>query len=625
MSLAPVALFAFRRADHLARVVAGLQANPEAGETALIVHCDGARNAADAEAVAAVGNYARNIKGFASVEIIERTENFGLARSIIEGVGAICTRHGQAIVLEDDVVPTPFFLAYVNAALDRYANDSRVMSIGCYTFDTPEALPETFFLDLPDCWGWAVWQRSWAAFEPAGAKLHAALKSRGLLRAFDFDGAYPYAAMLADQAAGRNASWAVRWYASMVLAGGLTLYPGQSVTDNIGQDGTGTHGKGRPLMARLAMAPVTVGEIPVECSQTARQAWADTLRRQQGAPGSRALYALRSNAVRALRAVETGSANRTLPNMKLPGLELARKPWALMIDLKDRLDAVQQALGRIEARQTEAVSPGDLAGAEFKVSSQWGEDGIIAHLLLHVPVPNPVFVEFGVQDYTESNTRFVLREKNWSGLVLDGSPENIALIRSDPIYWRYNLKAEAAFITRENIDALISAHGIAGDIGLLSVDIDGNDYWVFEAITAVSARIFVAEYNALYGPQAAVSIPYDPAFQRSKAHHSNLYWGCSLSAWAHVAAKRGYALVGCNSNGNNAFFVRRDCLGALPELTVAEAFRPARFRESRDSSGALSYLSGDAARAEIAALPLTDVLTGRVLTVGDLARVAPTR
>lgn len=304
--------------------------------------------------------------------------------------------------------------------------------------------------------------------------------------------------------------------------------------------------------------------------------------------------------------------------MKLPGLELARRPWQVLLELRERLDALQQAVGRVEARQTLGAAAGDLAAAEFKVSSQWGEDGIIEHLLAHVPVRNSIFVEFGVQDYTESNTRFLLRHRNWSGLVLDGSPSNIALIRTDPIYWRHNLKAETAFITRENINGLLTGHGVTGDIGMLSVDIDGNDYWVWEAITAVAPQIVIAEYNALFGATAPVSVPYDPSFQRTAAHHSNLYWGCSLAALVHLGVQKGYRLVGCNSNGNNAFFVRTEDLGTLPSLTSEQAYRPAKFRESRSAAGELTYLSGPAARAQITDLPLIDVVSGKTLAAGDL-------
>ena len=288
--------------------------------------------------------------------------------------------------------------------------------------------------------------------------------------------------------------------------------------------------------------------------------------------------------------------------------------------LADRLDLIQQALGRIEARQTASVRAGDFASAEFKVSSQWGEDGIIEHLVRHVPIEREIFVEFGVQDYREANTRFLLMNRNWAGLVIDGSPENISVVKRDSIYWRFNLKAECAFITRDNIDQMITGQGISGDIGLLSVDIDGNDYWVWEAIRSVSPRVVVAEYNALFGATATVSVPYDPAFQRNQAHYSNLYWGCSLAALVHLGKAKGYTLVGCNSAGNNAFFVRNDVSGQLSAQDSAIAFRPAKFRESRNEDGSLSFVGPEQAIDTIGHLTLTNVTDGSQILVGELSR-----
>jgi hypothetical protein len=318
MSHAPVALFAFRRPDHLARVIAGLQANPGARATELFVFCDAARNPPDREAVAAVRTMARAITGFATITVIERAENFGLARSIREGVSALCASHGCVIVLEDDVVPTPYFLPYVNAALIRYADDDRVISIGAYTFDGGHSLPPTFFLNIPDCWGWAVWDRSWKTFEPDGSKLMAGLAAQNRTEIFDFDGAYPYAAMLRDQIAGQNASWAILWYAHAALTGGLTLYPHLSVTSNIGNDGSGTHGgtgASTPgLSTRSAMAPIDVSVIPVEECALARRAWAECLRRQQGGVTERMLYGNRQRLGRLVRA-----ARRSLSRIRTNG------------------------------------------------------------------------------------------------------------------------------------------------------------------------------------------------------------------------------------------------------------------------------------------------------------------
>lgn len=286
--------------------------------------------------------------------------------------------------------------------------------------------------------------------------------------------------------------------------------------------------------------------------------------------------------------------------------------------VSNRLDLIQQALGRIEARQTAAAPPGDFKSAEFKVSSQWGEDGIVEHLIRHVPIERNTFVEFGVQDYSEANTRFLLVHHNWSGLVIDGSPDNIERIRLDSIYWRFNLKAECAFITRDNIDSIISGHGIAGDIGILSIDIDGNDYWVWKSIECIAPRIVIAEYNALFGPHAAVSVPYDQDFVRGRAHYSNLYWGCSLAALEMLGRQKGYSLVGCNSAGNNAFFVRNDVVGALPVHKPVDAFHLAKFRESRNQDGTLSFLDAEAALKVIAAMPLARVDVGSQIRVGDI-------
>jgi len=276
--------------------------------------------------------------------------------------------------------------------------------------------------------------------------------------------------------------------------------------------------------------------------------------------------------------------------------------------LREGLDHVRQALGRIESRQTAQLSGGALADYEFKVSSQWGEDGILQHLLRQVRVPRPVFVEFGVEDYTEANTRFLLTNCGWSGLILDGSEQHMEKVRASDLYWRHNLKAVAAFITRENINELLRSNGVAGDIGLLSVDIDGNDYWVWEAIDAVTPALVVVEYNARFGPERAVTTPYDPAFVRSRAHHSCIYYGASLAALAALGRRKGYAFVGSNMAANNAFFVRRDLLPpTLRELTAAEGWRACQFRESRDADGQLAFLTPEQERALLESLPLVEV------------------
>ncbi|MFM6608172.1 MAG: hypothetical protein ACKPJO_23270, partial [Dolichospermum sp.] len=222
------------------------------------------------------------------------------------------------------------------------------------------------------------------------------------------------------------------------------------------------------------------------------------------------------------------------------------------------LHKLQETLGRIEARQLETLNSKSIRDNEFRAFSQWGEDGIIQFLIRNVPINRKIFVEFGVQNYTESNTRFLLINNNWSGLVIDGGSEEISYIKNDPIYWQYNLKAVNSFITKDNINQIISDNGIQGEIGLLSVDIDGNDYWVWQAIDCINPAIVISEYNFRFGANKAVTVPYDASFVRSKAHYSNIYYGASLKALCILADKKGYAFVGCNSAGNNAFFVRKD-------------------------------------------------------------------
>jgi len=196
---------------------------------------------------------------------------------------------------------------------------------------------------------------------------------------------------------------------------------------------------------------------------------------------------------------------------------------------------------------------------------------------------------------------------NWRGLVLDGSVDNIDTIVADAQFWRHDLTAVAAFIDRDNVNDLFARNGFKGEIGLLSIDIDGNDYWVWESIDAVNPIIVVCEYNSVFGYKHAVTVPYDPGFQRGSAHYSNLYWGVSLKALCLLASRRGYAFVGCNSAGNNAYFIRRDKLGSLKPLECAEGYVEARFRESRNRTGELTYLSADKRLGEIAQMPVFDM------------------
>lgn len=254
----------------------------------------------------------------------------------------------------------------------------------------------------------------------------------------------------------------------------------------------------------------------------------------------------------------------------------------------------------------------DLNRAEFKVFSQWGDDGIIQFLVDYLDIEHKTFIEFGVENYAESNTRFLLLNNCWKGLVMDGSPDNVKQIQQSNLYWQYQLQAKAVFITKENINELISTYLKAEELGVLVVDIDGNDYWIWEAINTVNPVVVVVEYNSLFGNERAITVPYQADFKRTAAHFSNLFYGASLKALQLIAKRKNYELVACNNNGNNAFFVRKDKLKQLKSLSVSDAFKQASFRESRDNNGKLTYLNFEEASQLIKGQLVQNLQTGQL-------------
>ena len=273
MALAPIALFVYNRLDHTERTVAALRLNELAADSDLIIFSDAAKNEAAAAGVQAVRAYLKGIAGFRSVRIVERPTNLGLAASIIGGVTEIVGQYGKIIVLEDDLETSPYFLRYMNEALDLYDRVSEVISIHAYVYPVRRPLPESFFLRGADCWGWATWRRGWDLFEADGRKLLAELQERRLSREFDLDGSYPYTQMLRGQIKGFNNSWAIRWHAAAFLRGKLTLYPGRSLVANTGFDHSGTHaGKTKSFYAPPSTQPVAVQSRPLLADAAARAA-----------------------------------------------------------------------------------------------------------------------------------------------------------------------------------------------------------------------------------------------------------------------------------------------------------------------------------------------------------------
>jgi len=279
---APIALFVYNRQYHTQRTVEALQQNELAKESDLIIFSDGPRLEVQAEKVDKVREYIRQIDGFKSVTIVERKANFGLARSIIDGVTMTVSKYGRIIVLEDDMVTSRFFLTYMNEALEKYATNERVVSIHGYVYPVVQPLPEAFFLPGADCWGWATWSRGWACFNSDGQFLLDELKRRKLIGAFDYNGAYLYSKMLEGQIKGTNDSWAVRWYASTFLAGKLTLYPGRSLVHNIGNDNSGTHcGESYGLDSELSKTAINLRNISDQTSETGMRAFEGFFRQQR--------------------------------------------------------------------------------------------------------------------------------------------------------------------------------------------------------------------------------------------------------------------------------------------------------------------------------------------------------
>lgn len=241
--------------------------------------------------------------------------------------------------------------------------------------------------------------------------------------------------------------------------------------------------------------------------------------------------------------------------------------------------------------------------SEFKVFSQWEDDGIIQYIINSINIPRKTFIEFGVEDYTEANTRFLLMNNKWSGLIMDSSEEAMERVRNSGIYPRYDLTAMQAFVNAENINDLIATR-FKGEIGLLHIDIDGNDYWIWKAITVVSPVIVIMEYNSAFGIHRPITVPYDRDFNRTKKHHSNLYYGSSLLSLCDLAEEKGYVFIGTNSCGGNSYFIRKDKIGNLKALTPEEGYVATKSREHRDKNGNLTFLAPKEAIKSLRGMPI---------------------
>lgn len=261
MKLTPIALFVYNRPLHTRRTVGALQKNELAGKSDLVIFSDAPKTPKAAEAVREVREYIKTISGFRTVSIVERSENFGLARSIIDGVTTLVNEHGRIIVLEDDLITSQYFLTFMNDALDVYQDEEKVMHISGYMFPIDiSGLPETFFLRTASCWGWATWDRAWKHFSKTPKELLVNYTKQKITR-FNMDGAYNFWTQVEQNESGLINTWAVFWYASVFQADGLCLHPAISMVNNIGHDDTGEHcEQGSDFFTTLASNPITYFE-----------------------------------------------------------------------------------------------------------------------------------------------------------------------------------------------------------------------------------------------------------------------------------------------------------------------------------------------------------------------------
>lgn len=238
---APIALFVYNRPDHTRRTLQYLKKNELAGQSLLFIFSDAAKDESQKELVEEVRDIISDVDGFKHVEVIKRNRNLGLADSIIDGVSRLTREFGSAIVFEDDLISSEYTLKYFNDALKRYEKEKKVMHIGAYMYPLKaDHLPQTFFYRAATSWGWATWERAWKNFEPDIDKLISQFDTQKIHQ-FSIEGSMNFWKQMIEFKKGRNNSWAIRWYASIFLKGGLTLNPLQSLINNIGHDGTGIH------------------------------------------------------------------------------------------------------------------------------------------------------------------------------------------------------------------------------------------------------------------------------------------------------------------------------------------------------------------------------------------------
>ena len=294
MTLSPIILFVYNRPKHTLQTLEALQKNTLSDQSKLYIYADGARENADAKDLSniqKVRQIIRQKKWCQSIEIIENETNQGLAKSIIKGVSEITERYGRAIILEDDIVTSKGFLTYMNDALNFYEKQEKVMHIAGYFYPVNTQLPTTFFYENTSCWGWATWHRAWQHLNLNATDLLQQLEQKNATHHFNINGTYDFTQQLKDNISGKLQTWAIYWYTSVYLKGGLCLHPHQSLVQNIGFDGTGEHCSFNTVyrVPELA-AHIPIESIPLEISESARTTMMDFYNRATNLPLHQRIY-----------------------------------------------------------------------------------------------------------------------------------------------------------------------------------------------------------------------------------------------------------------------------------------------------------------------------------------------
>lgn len=597
--LAPIVLFVYNRPELTLQTLRALKEAEQSQESTLYIFSDGPKENSDAltqQNIASVREIIRQEQWCREVIIRESDQNKGLANSVIAGVTEVISKHERVIVLEDDIIVSRGFLLYMNEALELYAHEEHVAGVSGFCYHESNVAPDVFLLPIACSWSWGTWKRTWDYFNPNSKDLIQSIQSNKQENQFDF-GHYPFFKMLEDQAAGRVNSWAIRFYASIFLRKKYFLYPKISLVSNVGFGAAATHTK-----EKIELFNKNISDQRIRVIKSSPQDSREIIKLTEAA--FQKSFEKKKPAPITMRKRLKSYISRIIPQ-PIDHAPMIRK---LEVASSNNHEKLLLQNGKLLSNALHTWKIDKISDAEFQVFSQWGDDGIIQFLIQKIK-PTPVFIEFGVEDYKESNTRFLLHNNNWKGLIIDGSEKHIKRIKNSDEYWKFDLTAVCSFITAENINQIFTDHHFNTPIGILSIDIDGNDYWIWKAINVIQPEIVIVEYNSVYGAERTITIPYQADFVRAKAHHSHLYAGTSLAAIVQLSEEKGYAFVGSNSAGNNAYFVRKDKLSGLLPLSSKEGYVASKFRESRDANGNLTYLSGQDRLGLIKGMPIYNTTT----------------